>query len=141
MKMRNVVSPRPSASKYSAIQCSLGSSPSSVLHTKAAGRASIVEGSPSLGMTLRKIDLGARTVIDATQHQTFRQGAKKQILVRMRSSARGNGIHLAVDGSHRILDRALLESFDVRHLHGRIQGGLPCKQGGIDDVDSVISTL
>ena len=33
------------------------SSPSSVLHTKAAGRASIVVGSPSLGTTPRKIDL------------------------------------------------------------------------------------
>ena len=51
------LSPRPSAARYSAIQCSPGSSPSSMLHTKAAGRASIVEGSPSLGTTPRKIDL------------------------------------------------------------------------------------
>ena len=51
-------SPRPSASRYSAIQCSPGSSPSSVLHTKAAGRASsIAVGSPSLGSTPQKIDL------------------------------------------------------------------------------------
>ena len=42
---------------YSAIQCSPGSSPSSVLHTKATGKASIVAGSPSLGTTPRKIDL------------------------------------------------------------------------------------
>ena len=49
-----------------------------------------------------------RIVIDAAQHQTFRQGAEEQVLVRGRPSARGNGIHLAVDGSHRVLDRALL---------------------------------
>ena len=42
----------------SAIQCSPGSLASSVLHTKAAGRApSIVVGSPSLGTTARKSDL------------------------------------------------------------------------------------
>ena len=76
-----------------------------------------------------------RIVIDAAQHQTFRQGADEQVLVRVRSGARGNGVHLAVDGPHRILDRALLESLDVRHLHGRIQGSLLCKQGGTDDVD------
>ena len=39
-----------------------------------------------------------RIVIDAAQHQTFRQGADEQVLVRVRSSARGNGVHLAVDG-------------------------------------------
>ena len=55
--VRADVMPRPSASKYSAIQCSPGSSPSSVLHTKAAGIASIVVGSPSLGTTPRKINL------------------------------------------------------------------------------------
>ena len=79
-----------------------------------------------------------RIIIDAAQHQTFWQGAEEQVLVRVRPSARGNGVHLAVDGPHRILDRALLESFDVRHLYGRIQGGLLCKQGGIDYVDPVI---
>ena len=49
----------PLASMYSAIQCSPGSSPSSVLHTKAAGRAPsiVVVGSPSLGTTPRNIDL------------------------------------------------------------------------------------
>ncbi|KAI0227472.1 hypothetical protein LSAT2_022074 [Lamellibrachia satsuma] len=48
----------PSRQRYSAIQCSPGSSPSSVLHTKATCRVpSIVVGSPSLGTTLRKIDL------------------------------------------------------------------------------------
>ena len=72
-----------------------------------------------------------RIVIDA-QHQTFRQGTEEQVLVRVRPSTRGNGVHLAVDGPHRILDRALLESLDMDHLHGRIQGGLLCKQGGID---------
>ena len=48
-------------------------------------------------------------VIDAAQNQTFRQGAEEQVLVRVRPRARGNGVHLAVDGPHRILDRALLE--------------------------------
>ena len=65
-------------------------------------------------------------------------GCEEQVLIRVRSGARGNGVHLAVDGPHRILDRALLEGLDMRRLHGRIQGGLPCKQGGIDDVDPVI---
>ena len=77
-------------------------------------------------------------VIDAAHHQTFRQSAEEQVLVRVRSSTRGNGVHLAVDGPHRILDRALLESLDVCHLHGVIEGGLLGKQGGIDDVDPVI---
>ena len=77
-------------------------------------------------------------VIDAAQHQTFRQSAEEQVLVRMRPSTRGNGVHLAVDGPHRILDRALLESLDVCHLHGGIEGGLLDKQGGIDDFYPVI---
>ena len=48
---------------YSANQCSPGSSPSSVLHTKAAGRApSIVVGSPSLGTTPRNIDLARGSI-------------------------------------------------------------------------------
>ena len=50
-------SPHPSASRYSAIQCSPYSSPSSVLHTNANGKATIVVGSPSLGGTPRNIDL------------------------------------------------------------------------------------
>ena len=79
-----------------------------------------------------------RIVIDAAQHQTFRQDAEEQVLVRVRPSARGNGVNLTVDGSHRILDRALLESLDVSHLYGRIQGGLLCEQDGIDDGDLVI---
>ena len=79
-----------------------------------------------------------RIVIDAAQHQMFRQGTEEQVLVRVRPSASRNGVHLALDGPHRILDRALLQSLDVRHLHGRIQGGLLCKQGGIDDVYFVI---
>ena len=49
-----------------------------------------------------------RIVIDAAQHHTFRQSAEEQVLVRVRPSACGNGVHLAFDGSHRILDRALL---------------------------------
>ena len=77
-------------------------------------------------------------VIDAAQHQTFRQSAEEQVLVRVRPSTRGNGVHLAVDGPHQILDRALLESLDVCHLHGGIEGGLLGKQGGIDDVGLVI---
>ena len=77
-------------------------------------------------------------VIDAAQHQTFRQGTEEQVIVRVRSSAGRNGVHLALDGSHRILDRALLQSIDVRHLHGRIQGDLLCKQGGIDYLYFVI---
>ena len=77
-------------------------------------------------------------VIDAAQHQTFRQGTEEQVLVRVRPSASRNGVHLALDGSHRILDRTLLQSLDVRHLHGRIQGGLLCKQGGIDYLYFVI---
>ena len=71
-------------------------------------------------------------VIDAALRQTFRQGTEEQDLVRVRPSTRGNGVHLAVDGPQRILDRTPLESFDVGHLHGRIKGGLLCKQGGID---------
>ena len=44
--------------RYSDIQCSPGSLPSSVLHTNAAGRApSIVVGSPSLGKMPQNIDL------------------------------------------------------------------------------------
>ena len=77
-------------------------------------------------------------VIDAAQHQTFRQGTEEQVLVRVRPSASRNGVHLALDRPHRILDRTLLQSLDVRHLHGRIQGGLLCKQGGIDYLYFVI---
>ena len=77
-------------------------------------------------------------VIDAAQHQTFRQGTEEPVLVRVRPSASRNGVHLALDGSHRLLDRTLLQSLDVRHLHGRIQGGLLGKQGGIDDLYFVI---
>ena len=76
-------------------------------------------------------------VIDAAQHQTFQQGTE-QILVRVRPSARGNGIDLAVDGTHRILGRCLLEGFDVRHLHGRVQGGLLYEEDGIDEGDLVV---
>ena len=45
--------------------------------------------------------LGVRTivgiVIDAAQHQTFRQSAEEQVLVRVRPSTRGNGVHLTSD--------------------------------------------
>ena len=64
-----------------------------------------------------------RIVVDAAQHQTFRQDAEEQVLVRVRPSTRGNGVHFTVDGSHRILDRALLESLDVTHL--RSDSGWP----------------
>ena len=36
-------------------------------------------------------------VVDAAQYETFRQGT--EVLVRVRQSSRGNGVHLAVDGS------------------------------------------
>ena len=36
-------------------------------------------------------------VIDAAQHQTFRQGTEEQVLVRVRPSASRNGVHLALD--------------------------------------------
>ena len=58
--------------------------------------------------------------------------------MRVLSGARGNVLHIAVDGPHRILDRALLKGLGVRHLHGRIQGGLLYKQVGNYDVDLVI---
>ena len=38
-------------------------------------------------------------VVDAAQYETFRQGTEEQVLVRVRQSSRGNGVHLAVDGS------------------------------------------
>ena len=75
--------------------------------------------------------LGVRTVvrivIDAAQHQTFRQGTEEQVLVRVRPSTCGNRVHLAVNGPHWILERVPLESLDVGHLHGRIKGVLLCK--------------
>ena len=40
-----------------------------------------------------------RVVVDAAQYETFRQGTVEQVLVRVRQSSRGNGVHLAVDGS------------------------------------------
>ena len=86
--------------------------------------------------------LGVRAVvgivIDAAQHQMFRQGTEEQVLVRVRASAGRNVVHLALDGSHRILDPALLQSLDVCYLHSGIQGDLLCKQGGIDYLYLVI---
>ena len=38
-----------------------------------------------------------RIVINAAQRQTFLQSAEEQVIVRVRSGARGNGLHLAVD--------------------------------------------
>ena len=46
-------SPCPSPSRYSATQCSPGLSKPCVLHSKAAGRASILAGSSSLGTMAR----------------------------------------------------------------------------------------
>ena len=61
------------------------------------------------------------------------QSAKEQVLVRVRPSARRNGVHLAVDGAHQILDRALPESLYVCHLHDHVIGVVPtshkCKSG------------
>ena len=82
-----------------------------------------------------------RVVIDAAQHQTSRQSAEEHVLVRVRPSARMNGVHLAIDGAHRILDRAPFESLDVCHLHGRIESGLLCKQCGIDNGYPVIGVV
>ena len=86
--------------------------------------------------------LGVRTVvhivIDVAQHQTFRQGAEEQVLVRVRSGARGNRVHLVVDGPHRILDRALLECLGVRHLDCRTQDDFFREHDGIDDEEFVI---
>ena len=52
----------------------------------------------------------------------------------MRPGACGNGVDLAIDGPHRILYRALLEGHDVRHLHGRVQGGLR-----VDEIQVILS--
>ena len=38
-------------------------------------------------------------VVDAAQHETFRQRAEEQVLVRVRPSSRGNGVHLDADRS------------------------------------------
>ena len=38
-------------------------------------------------------------VVDAAQYETFRQGTVEEVLVRVRQSSRGNGVHFAVDGS------------------------------------------
>ena len=38
-------------------------------------------------------------VVDAAQYETFRQGTEEQVLVRVRQSSRGNGVHLALDGA------------------------------------------
>ena len=40
--------------------------------------------------------------------------------------------------SRQIASDTLLESLDASHLHGRIQGGFLCEQGGIDDGDLLI---
>ena len=66
-----------------------------------------------------------RIVVDAAQHQTFRQGTEEQVLVRVQVGTCGYGIDLAIDGMHRILDRALLQGPDVHHMYGRIHGGFP----------------
>ena len=38
-------------------------------------------------------------VVDAAQYDTFRQRAEEQVLVRVRPSSRGNGVHLDTDRS------------------------------------------
>ena len=38
-------------------------------------------------------------VVDAAQYEAFRQCTEEQVLVRVRSSSRGNGVHLDADGS------------------------------------------
>ena len=38
-------------------------------------------------------------VVDAAQYETFRQCTEEQVLVRVRPSSRGNGVHLDADGS------------------------------------------
>ena len=38
-------------------------------------------------------------VVDAAQYETFRQRVEEQVLVRVRPSPRGNGVHLDTDGS------------------------------------------
>ncbi len=58
----------------------------------------------------------ARVVVDAAQHQSGYRGRGSRACVRPGSTR--DGIDFVVDGTHRILDRALLERFDVRHLHG-----------------------
>ena len=77
-----------------------------------------------------------RVVIDSAQHQTFRLCVK--VLVSVRPGSRRNAVGLAVDGTHRKPDRALLEGLDVR-LHGPADfGGLLREQGDVDDVDHVV---
>ena len=53
-----------------------------------------------------------------SMQQSASQGTDEQVIVFVRPGPTRNGIDFAVDGTHRILDRALLERFDVRHLHG-----------------------
>ena len=77
----------------------------------------------------------------SSKMKRHRHSAEEQVLVRVRPSARRNGVHLAVDLAYRILDRAPLESLDVCHPHGRIEGDLIYKQGGIDDVYPVIGVV
>ena len=77
-------------------------------------------------------------VVDAAQHQAFRQGTEEQDLVRVRVGSCGYGIELAVDGTHRIIDRAFLQSLDVRHLYGRVLGIFLREQGAIDNTDPVL---
>ena len=79
-----------------------------------------------------------RVIVNAAQHQTFRQGTEEQVLVRVRVGACGYAIDLAVDGTHRILDRALIQGLDVRHMYGRDQGCFLREQDAVDDTDIVL---
>ena len=54
--------------------------------------------------------------------------------MRFRAGYRGNGVDLAIDGTHRIIGCTLLEGFDVCHLYGRSQGCALREQGGVADV-------
>ena len=58
--------------------------------------------------------------------------------MRVRHGPCGNGVYFAVDGTQRVLGRALVQYLDVRHLNGRIQCGFPRKHGGVDDVYFII---
>ena len=60
-------------------------------------------------------------VVDAAQYETFRQGAEEQVLVRVRQSARGNGVHLAFDSSIRrfLRPQTLSRDQDQKKIKGK----------------------
>ena len=79
-----------------------------------------------------------RVIVNAAQHQTLRQGTEEQVLVRVRVGACGYGIDFVVDGTHRILESALIQGLDVRHMYGRDQGCFLREQDAVDDADIVL---